>query len=69
MSSNVFKIIEITGTSSMGIEDAIQSAVARASQTVHNMKWFEISETRGRIDDNQVTQFQVTLKIGFLLEE
>ncbi len=69
MSNHVFKLIEITGTSSVGIDDAIQSAISRAGQTVRNMQWFEVVEIRGRIDENQVNQWQVTLKIGFSLEE
>ncbi len=69
MSNHVFKLIEITGTSSIGIDDAIQSAISRAGQTVRNMQWFEVVEIRGRIDENQVNQWQVTLKIGFSLEE
>lgn len=69
MSNHVFKLIEITGTSSIGIDDAIQSAISRAGQTVRNMQWFEVIEIRGRIDENQVNQWQVTLKIGFSLEE
>lgn len=69
MSNHVFKLIEITGTSSIGIDDAVQSAIARASQTVRKMQWFEVVEIRGRIDENSVSQWQVTLKIGFSLEE
>lgn len=69
MSNHVFKLIEITGTSSDGIDDAIQSAIVRASQTVRNMQWFEVVEIRGRIDESHVNQWQVTLKIGFSLEE
>ncbi|MHB0924412.1 MAG: dodecin [Bellilinea sp.] len=69
MSNNTYKHIEITGTSTFGIDDAIQSGITRASQTVRNMQWFEVVEVRGRIDDNHVSQWQVTLKIGFLLDE
>lgn len=69
MSNHVFKLIEITGTSSVDINDAIQSAISRAGQTVRNMQWFEVVEIRGRINENQVNQWQVTLKIGFSLEE
>lgn len=69
MGNNVFKLIEITGTSSVGIDDAIQSAISRSAQTVRNMQWFEVIEIRGRIDENLVKQWQVTLKIGFSLEE
>lgn len=69
MANNVFKQIEITGTSSIGMEDAIQSAVKRASQTIRQMQWFEVTEVRGRIDEDHVNQWQVTLKIGFALED
>jgi len=69
MTNSVFKLIEVTGTSTFGIDDAIQTAVARASQTVRHMSWFEVIEMRGRIDENHVSQWQVTLKIGFSLED
>lgn len=69
MINSVYKHIEITGTSTFGIDDAIQSAITRASQTIRNMQWFEVVEVRGRIDDNHVSQWQVTLKIGFSLED
>jgi dodecin len=69
MANNVYKLIEITGTSPTSIEDAIQSAIGRASQTVRKMQWFEVVEMRGRIDEDHVGQWQVTLKIGFTLEE
>lgn len=69
MGNHVYKHIEITGTSTFGIDDAIQSGISRASQTVRNMQWFEVVETRGRIDENHVREWQVTLKIGFMLEE
>ena len=69
MSNKVYKKIEITGTSEVGLEDAIQGAVAKASKTVRNMRWFEVIETRGALDDGRVTQWQVTLKIGFGLDD
>lgn len=69
MASSVYKLIEITGTSSKGIDDAIQSAVVRASATVRKMQWFEVVEIRGRIDEDKVAQWQVTIKVGFTLEE
>lgn len=69
MTNSVYKHIEITGTSTFGIDDAVQSAIARASQTVRHMQWFEVVEVRGRVDDNHVSQWQVTLKIGFSLED
>lgn len=69
MTNNVYKLIEITGTSTKSSDDAVQSAVARASSTLRNMQWFEVVEVRGRIDEDHVSQWQVTLKIGFTLED
>ena len=69
MSNKVYKKIEITGTSEVSLEDAIQGAVSKASKTVRNMRWFEVVETRGALEDGQVTQWQVTLKIGFGLDD
>jgi flavin-binding protein dodecin len=69
MSDRVYKLIEVTGTSTTTMEEAVQNAVARASQTIRNMRWFEVIETRGAIADDQVSQWQVTVKIGFALEE
>jgi flavin-binding protein dodecin len=69
MSDPVFKKIEVTGCSDKGIEDAIENAVATASKTVRNMRWFEVVETRGTIDGDKVDQWQVTIKIGFRLED
>ena len=69
MTDNVYKKIEITGTSSASIEGAIDNAIGRAAKTVKNMKWFEVVETRGRIENGGVAQWQVTVKIGFSLME
>lgn len=69
MADNVYKKLELTGSSSTSIEDAIQSAVAKAAKTIRNMRWFEVTETRGNIKDGQVDQWQVTVKIGFKLED
>jgi flavin-binding protein dodecin len=69
MSDNVYKKIEITGSSNKSMEDAVQNAVARAAKTVRQMRWFEVVETRGTIDDDKVDQWQVTVKIGFNLED
>ena len=68
MSKHTYKIIEIVGSSPSSIEDAIQSAVADASKTLRNIKWFEVVETRGHVEDGKVAHFQVTLKIGFTLD-
>ena len=69
MSDRVYKLIELTGTSTTSVEAAIQCAVSRASETVRHMRWFEVVEIRGSIDDDQVAQWQVTLKVGFALED
>lgn len=69
MSQNIYKIIELTGTSTVSMEDAVQNAVARAAQTVRHMRWFEVVESRGAIRGNAVAEWQVTVKVGFALEE
>jgi hypothetical protein len=69
MNDHVFKIVELTGTSATSIEDAVQNAIARAAKTVRELRWFQITETRGNIKDGKVAQWQVTLKLGFRLEE
>jgi flavin-binding protein dodecin len=66
---HVYKTIELVGSSTTGIEDAITNAIARASQTVHNLRWFEVVRTSGQIQDSQVAHWQVTLKIGFTLDD
>lgn len=69
MTDRVYKKIELTGSSETSIEDAIQNAIARASTTIRQMRWFEVVETRGTIENDKVGQWQVTLKIGFTLED
>ncbi len=68
MSDHIYKQIELTGTSPEGIEKAIQNAITKAGETLHNIRWFQVTETRGAIDNNQVLHWQVTLKIGFTLD-
>jgi flavin-binding protein dodecin len=68
MSSHVYKTLELTGSSTSGIEDAVSTAIAKAGETVRNMQWFEVVETRGHIQDGKVAHWQVTLKVGFTLE-
>lgn len=68
MSSHVYKLLELTGSSPTGIEDAVNNAIAKASETVRNLQWFEVVETRGHIVDGKVAHWQVTLKVGFTLE-
>ena len=69
MSEHVYKIMELTGSSSKGTEDAIRNAIERAGRTVRNMRWFEVTDTRGHIEDGRIAHWQVTLKIGFTLED
>ena len=69
MSDAVYKSIELTGSSKTSMEDAVQNAIVRASKTIRHMRWFEVVETRGTVDDGQVGEWQVTVKIGFKLED
>lgn len=69
MENHIYKKIEITGTSDESMEAAIENAIARASQTVDEMRWFEVLETRGTIEEDEVMQWQVTVKIGFTLKD
>ncbi|MEA1013880.1 dodecin [Sphingosinicella sp. LY1275] len=69
MSDNVYKIIEIVGSSATSIEDAISGAVSRAATTIRDIRWFEVKETRGHVEDGKVAHYQVTLRIGFTLAD
>ena len=69
MSEHVYKKVEITGSSPKGIEDAVANAVARANKTIHNMRWFEVVDMRGHIAEGRVAHWQVTIKVGFTLED
>jgi len=68
MNNHVYKTIELTGSSETSMEDAIRRAVAKAGETVRNMRWFNVTETRGMIDNGEIAYWQVTLKIGFTME-
>ena len=68
MKDNVYKLIELTGTSTTSIEDAVDQAVARAHKTLKNLCWFQVVETRGSINKGKVDHWQVTIKVGFALE-
>lgn len=68
MSDHVYKKVELVGSSKSSIEDAIQNAVARASQTMKNLDWFEVVETRGHIDNGAIAHYQVVVKVGFRIE-
>ena len=65
MSNKVFKQIELTGTSTTSMEHAVQTAIAEVAKTVRNMLWFQVTETRGSIENGKVAEWQVTLKVGF----
>jgi flavin-binding protein dodecin len=68
MSDHIYKTIELVGSSSDTVEDAIRKAVAKAAETVRNLRWFQVVDTRGHIEEGRVAHWQVTLKIGFTLE-
>jgi flavin-binding protein dodecin len=68
MADHIYKKIELVGSSSDGIEAAVKNALTRAGKTVRNMRWFEVTETRGYIDNGKVDHWQVTLKVGFTLD-
>lgn len=67
MKDNVYKIIELTGTSTVSMEDAVEKAIKRAHKTLTNLCWFQVVETRGSIDKGRVQHWQVTIKLGFSL--
>jgi flavin-binding protein dodecin len=69
MTLHVYKSLELTGSSTTSIEDAVQGAIAKASKTMRNLHWFQVIETRGHIDNGKVAHWQVTIKIGFTLED
>ena len=69
MSDHVYKLIELTGTSTTSIEEAVGNALARASKTVRNVKWFQVTETRGEVSGGKVGHWQVTIKVGFTLDD
>lgn len=68
MSNHVYKHIELTGSSPDGVEAAVQNAIAKAAETVRNIHWFTVSETRGHIVEGKIAHWQVTVKVGFTLE-
>jgi dodecin len=69
MTNHVYRLSEVVGSSPTSIDDAIRTAVAKASQTVRNIEWFEAQEVRGQVVDGEVAHFQVRLKIGFRVED
>ncbi|MGI8957617.1 MAG: dodecin [Chthoniobacterales bacterium] len=69
MSEHVYKKIELVGSSTTSIEDAVQNAISLAAKTIRQMRWFEVIETRGHIEENQINHWQVTVKVGFTLDK
>jgi flavin-binding protein dodecin len=69
MAEHVYKTIELTGSSTDGIEEAVRNAIAKAGETIHNLRWFEVTETRGHVDEGRVAYWQVCLKVGFTLDD
>jgi flavin-binding protein dodecin len=69
MPNHVYKSIELTGSSPTSVEDAVTSALERASKTVHNLRWFEVTNVRGHIENGKLAHWQVTMKVGFTLDE
>jgi flavin-binding protein dodecin len=69
MSEHVYKTLELVGSSTTSADDAVKRAVERASQTVRQLRWFQVLDTRGHIEDGAIAHWQVTIKVGFTLEE
>jgi dodecin len=68
MTDHIYKIIEITGTSKKSMEDAVSSAVVKASESLHNIRWFEVTDIRGDVVDGKIDYWQLTIKLGFTLD-
>jgi flavin-binding protein dodecin len=69
MSDHIYKKLELTGSSTLGTDDAIKNAIAKANESIHNMDWFEVVETRGHIQGGAIAHWQVTIKVGFRLDQ
>lgn len=69
MPDHIYKTIELVGSSAKGVEDAVQKAVAKAAESLRNLRWFEVLQTRGHVEGGRVAHWQVTLKLGFTLED
>lgn len=69
MAGHVYKKVEIVGSSPNSLQEAIENGVAKAAETLRNLRWFEVVETRGQLEDDKIVHWQVTLKIGFTLED
>ena len=69
VSNHVYKTIELVGSSPLGSDEAVQAAITRASATIRNMRWFQVVETRGHLEEGKIAHWQVTVKVGFTLDE
>ena len=69
MANHTYRVTDIVGTSPEGVDQAIRNGIDRASQTLRNLDWFEVTEVRGQLDNGQIAHWQVTMKVGFRLEE
>lgn len=69
MSNHVYKTIELVGSSATGPDDAVRNAIARAAATMRNLRWFQVMETRGHVEEGEIAHWQVTVKVGFTLDE
>ncbi len=69
MADHIYRITELVGSSSVSVDDAIRGAVTRAAKTLHNLDWFEVTNIRGHIENNELSHFQVTLKVGFRVDD
>jgi dodecin len=69
MSNHIYKKVELVGSSPVGVEDAVQNALAKAAKSLRNLRWFEVAEIRGHIEDGKIGHWQVTIQVGFTLDE
>ena len=69
MTDHIYKTIELTGSSTSSIEEAVDKAIAKVSETIHNRRWFQVDEIRGAIEGNAVSHWQVTMKVGFTIDD
>jgi flavin-binding protein dodecin len=69
MTDHIYRVIELVGSSEISHADAIENAIARASRTVRNLRWFEVTQMRGEMENGEIRHYQVTLKVGFTIEE
>jgi flavin-binding protein dodecin len=69
MQDHIYKVVELVGSSETSIEDAISAAISRANETVRHLRWFEVVQTRGHVENGKISHYQVTLKVGFTMEK